>query len=164
MSKRIVSQKGKTRKRKITGTPMHTEQGKVIGDVIGDVFGKDIDNGCILKKFNALASDICTLHEAENAGALFVEFTNMDDGIVYRAPIVKFWNCGFFVDFGFGKQQALNLSHFEHRRTITTHTAKPEYTAVTDTEDVKPLEYSSYAPVGVKFTPGVKQLDLFGGR
>jgi len=153
----------KTQKRKyaIVGIPMHTERGKVIGQVIGDTFVKDITTRHILDKFNAIASDICTLHEAESAGAVYVEFTNTDTGVIYRAPIVKFWDCGFFIDFNYGKQQALNLSHFEHKRdpnqSPTTDTDAPAYTEATET---KPLVYKSRATVGAVWNG--KQMTLWG--
>jgi hypothetical protein len=160
-----LQQDGKKRKRKFTGVLIHSERGKVIGDVVNRAFLKDIDNGCILYKYNSLASDICSLHEAERAGADHVEFTNTDTGITYSAPIEKFWTLGRFVDYGFGKQQALELCHFEHRRdpnhSPTTDTDTPEYPEA-DTSEVKPLHYESKAAVGVVFN-GVRQLSLFAG-
>jgi hypothetical protein len=136
MTKNIVSQKSKKSKHAIVGIPMHTERGKVIGQVIADVFVKDINNGHILDKFNAIASDICTLHEAEDAGATWVEFENIDTGVIYRAPISRFWEHGFYIDFGFGEQQALNLSHFEHKRNTPTTPPTP---TITHTEPPKQL-------------------------
>jgi len=164
MTKNIVSQKSKKSKHEIKGTPVHTSRGKVIGQVIGDTFVKDMTNRHILDKFNAIASDICTLHEAEAAGAVSVAFTNTDTGVIYCAPIAKFWDCGFYIDFGFGKQQALNLSHFEHKRdpnqSPTTDTDAPIYSEATE---IKPLVYQSHAVTGSQFTKGKpRQISMFG--
>lgn len=160
----LKTSKKQKRNYAIVGTPVHTERGKVIGQVIAGVFVKDITTRHILDKFNAIASDICTLHEAESAGALYVEFTNTDDGVTYRVSISKFWEHGFYIDFGFGKQQALNLSHFEHRRDPNheshTDTDAPAYSEATET---KPLVYKSHAITGTQFTEGKpKQLRMFG--
>jgi hypothetical protein len=160
----------KKRSHPIIGTPVHTSKGKVIGQVLGDVFVKDMTTAHILDKFNAIASDICTLHEAERAGANYVEFTNTDDGIIYRSPIAKFWDCGKFIDFGYGSQQMLGLAHFEHRRDPNyeshTDTDPQGYTSADSTHaEPKMLFYKSRATVGVKFKKGKpRQLDFFGGR
>ncbi|NOH04683.1 MAG: hypothetical protein HND47_23285 [Chloroflexi bacterium] len=118
----------------------------------------------ILNKFNSIASDIYSLHEAERAGAVYVEFTNTDDGVTYRAPICKFWDLGKFIDFGYGSQQMLGLAHFEHMRGAnhppTTDTETPVYSEA-DTTDVKPLKYTSRATIGV-VKNGVQQMTLFG--
>ena len=163
MTRNIVRQKSKKRKHKIIGTPVHTSRGKVIGQVIGDVFVKDMTTAHILDKFNAIASDISTLHEAEHAGALYVEFTNTDDGVIFRASIAKFWDCGKFINFGYGDQQMLGLVHFEHKRD-PNHESQSDAPAYTEasTTDVKPLHYKSRATVGVVWN-GVKQLSLFKG-
>jgi hypothetical protein len=166
---KVIARQSNKRKYEITGTPVHTSRGKVIGQVIGDVFVKDITTRHILDKFNALASDICTLHEAEHAGACYVEFTNTDDGIIYRANISKFWEQGFFIDFGFGKQQALNLSHFEHRRDPNhesqSDTVTPAYSE-DGTTNTMPLTYKSHAVTGSQFTKTgkktLKQMRMFG--
>jgi len=50
--------------------------------------------------------------------------------------------------------------------TITSQSEAPEYSEADSIhEEVKPLNYKSHAPVGVKFERGkTKQLPLFGGR
>jgi hypothetical protein len=159
--------KGK-RKHVIIGTPIHSSKGKVIGQVIADTYVKDIDNGCILNKFQSIASDICSLHEAERAGGVYVEWTNTDTGVIYKTSIAKFWDLGKFINY-VSPQQMLGLSHFEHVRDpqITSHTEAPEYEDPNGTHDEKPLEYKSRAPVGVKYTKNpkrtMKQLHMFGG-
>jgi hypothetical protein len=136
MNKVIVSQKTKkSKKHKNIGTLVHTERGKVIGKVVGDAFKKD--KAILLSKFNALASDICTLHEAEDAGAVRVEFTT-EDGVTYCAPISKFWSHGFYIDFNYGEQQALNLCHF-HKQDPNQSPTTPPSSPTVHTEPPKQL-------------------------
>jgi hypothetical protein len=164
MTKSILARKSNKRKHENKGTPVHTSRGKIVGQVVGDVFKKDIKTAHILSKFNALASDISTIHEAESLGALYVEFTNTDDGITYRSPIAKFWDCGKAIDFGFGSQQMLSLAHFEHRRD-PNHESQSDAPAYTEdsTTDTMPLTYTSHAVTGTQFTKGKpKQLPMFG--
>ncbi len=166
-----IARQGKKRKHQIVGTAIHSSKGKVIGQVIGNVYVKDIKNAHILEKYHSVASDVCSLHEAEHAGAEFVEWTNIDDGVIYRASISKFWELGRFFNFGHGDQQMLGLKHFEHRRdpNFAIHPDVREHSEPTITNDdaVKPLDVESRAVVGVKFKKGKrtpKQLGLFGGR
>ncbi len=164
MTKNSVARQSKKRKYEIIGTPVHTSRGAIIGQVVGDVFKKDIKTAHILNKFNALASDISTLHEAESLGALYVEFTNTDDGIIYRSPIAKFWDCGKAIDFGYGAQQMLSLSHFEHKRD-PNHESQSDTPAYSEdgTTDTMPLVYKSHAVTGSQFTKGKpKQIRMFG--
>jgi hypothetical protein len=162
MTKNSVTRQSKKHKYEITGTPVHTSKGKIIGQVVGDVFEKDIKTAHILSKFNALASDISTLHEAESLGAVYVEFTNTDDGITYRSPIAKFWDCGKPIDFGYGSQQMLGLAHFEHRRD-PNHESQSDSPAYSEATETMPLTYKSHAITGTQFTKGKsKQIRMFG--
>jgi len=169
MYKNIVNQTGKKRKHVVVGTPIHSSKGKVIGQVIGDTYQKDIVTGWILSRpFPSIASDICSLHEAERAGAVYAEFTDTLTGIVYRASLVKFWDLGKFINFGYGDQQTLGLEHYEHRRdpNFTSHMDAPEYADPTSTDDaeIKTLNIKSRATVGMRYKPGKqtpRQLALF---
>ena len=166
MSKSIVSQKSKKRKHEILGVVIKVN-GRTVGQVIGSEYVKDITNRHMLKSPEAIANDIQALHDAERAGAEFCVFTNTDNGIIYRVPIAKIWDMGKPINFGWGNQIMLTLQNW-------TQTRDPEYTSHTDadaqphseadTSEVKPLNFSSRATIGVKFEKGkVKQLGLFGG-
>lgn len=155
------------RRHKLTGTPIHNNNGRRIGQVKNDVFVKDIISKWILQRpFPCIASDISALHEAERAGAVYVEFTNTETGIIYRASIAKFWTLGKYIDY-VGPQQALGLEHFEHRYDPSINQSQTEaqdYTEPSGTGDVMPLHYVSHAPVGVKYEPGIKQMGLWGNE
>lgn len=136
--------------------------GRVVGKVVGNEFLKNIKTDWILRKPPAIASDLQALHDAERAGAEYCRFTCTDTGIIYRAPIAKIWDVGFLLNRGYGEQIALTLSSWTQTRDGTTHTAKPEYSEPSSTDDgaVKPLVYQSHATVGI-VKNGV-QMSLFG--
>lgn len=153
------------RKHKIVGIVIKVN-GRTVGQVIGENYVKDICNRHMLTNPPAIANDIQALHDAQRAGAVYCEFTNTDTGIIYRAPIAKIWAAGWLMNLGWGDQQALTLQNWTQTRDPEfTQTDTPEYTEASGThEDVKPLHYVSHAPVGVTFTKGAKQLNLFGGE
>jgi hypothetical protein len=157
----------KKRKHKIVGTAIRVN-GRVTGQVIGKDYVKDIKNSHMLKNPEAIANNISALHDAERAGAEYCKFTNIDTGIVYRASIAKIWDLGRHVDFGYGSQQALTLSHWLQTvdETITSQSEAPEYSDADSTHaEVKPLHYKSHATVGMVYEPGKPmQLDLWGRR
>lgn len=163
-----TSSKTQKRKHAIVGTPIHSSKGKVIGQVIGNVYVKDMTNAHILDKLASIASDIYSLHEAERAGAEYVEWTNTESGVIYRSSIAKFWSLGKPFNFGFGDQQMLGLAHFEHIRAsgeTSTHTDAQTYGDSDGTHDEpKPLVYKSRATIGAVYGIGARQLSLFGGR
>ncbi len=165
MGKNIVSH-GNKRKHKIIGIVIKVN-GRTVGQVIGENYVKDICNRHMLTTPPAIANDIQALHDAQRAGAVYCEFTNTDTGIIYRAPIAKIWTAGWLMNLGWGDQQALTLQNWTQTRDpefMESQTDAPEYTNASGTHDeIKPLVYKSRAPVGVTFTKGVKQLDLFGG-
>lgn len=94
------------------GTPIFVGT-RVVGSVIGDTFVKRIKDAHFLQRPRALASDIDALEQAERAGAQFFEAHHVESGIVYRAPIARFFERGFRVSRGFGEQLALLLSDFD---------------------------------------------------
>jgi len=153
------------RKHKIIGTVIKVK-GRTVGQVIGETFVKDICNRHMLTNPPAIANDIQALHDAQRAGAVYCEFKNTDTGIIYRAPIAKIWDIGKRFNWGYGDQIYLTLQNFTQTRDPEfTQTDTPEYTEVSGTHDeIKPLYYVSHAPVGVTFTKGEKQLNLFGGE
>ena len=161
MSKRNIS-----RKHKIVGTVIKVS-GRTVGQVIGNEFVKDFTNAHMLKNPVAIANDIQALHDAERAGGEYCKFTNTDTGIIYRAAIAKIWDMGKQINLGWGLQQMLTVQNWNQSvdpdYSDPTNTGTPPYTDPTNTHNVKPLVYKSHATKGVVFTPGVKQLDLFGG-
>lgn len=141
--------------------------GKTVGAVVGNEYRKRIINRHMLTTPPAIANDIQALHDAERAGAAYCVITNTETGITYRAPIAKIWDMGFAFNRGFGDQIGLPLH-------LWTQERDPEYAEPTDTTptaygepggtgEIMPLEYTSRAPVGVKYEKAT-QLDLFGRR
>ncbi len=161
MTKRNIS-----RKHKIVGQVIKVN-GRTVGQVIGNEFVKDFPNANMLKNPEAIANNISALHDAESAGAEYCKFTNTDTGIIYRASIAKIFSMGKPFNWGYGDQIMLTVQNWNQsvdpEYSDPTNTDAQAYTEP-DTFDVKPLKYKSHAPTGVKFTPGVKQLDFFGGR
>ena len=89
---------------------------KVIGQVTGDTFSKSIRNNHILRKPPAIACDICSLEQAEAAGAVYFQATDQDSGVIYRAKIDQFWRDGFPVNRGHGDQVGLPLQAFTRQK------------------------------------------------
>ncbi|MBI1795180.1 MAG: hypothetical protein HYR70_13465 [Chloroflexi bacterium] len=146
--------------------------GRIVGQIVGDEFRKNIHTNWILRTPPAIANDVQALHDAENAGAAYCVFTNTDTGIIYRTTISKIWDMGFPVNRGFGEQIALPLSLWTQTRGpkfTQTQTGPLDYGEPTATNDdeAKPLHIESRAAVGIKYTKGTKtakQLSLFGGK
>ena len=117
----------------------------------------------------AIAFTIDALKFIQAMGAAYVDIMDTDTGKHYKATVRKYFDEGVYFDGGkWGEQLKLTLPNF-------LQTLDPEYSGHTDTDaggyseptsthDVKPLHYISNAPKGVTFTPGVKQLDMFGRR
>ncbi len=164
MIKTNISRQSHKRKHEIKGTVIRVK-GWTVGQVIGEDFVKDITNRHMLTTPPAIANDIQALRDAERAGALYCVFTNINTGIIYRASIANIWEMGKRIDFGYGSQQALALSHWLQSvdPTITSQNEAHEYTDPTSTPEPEPLKYKSHATKGVVFN-GVKQLDLWGRK
>lgn len=151
-------------KKQTNGIPMYSCQGKHIGDVIGNEWRKNIRNDGMLNVPPAIANDVQALHHAIRAGAEFVVITNTQTGIIYRASIAKIFDKGWEFNRGYGLQRGLMLSAWLQTRDPNFIQAKqscgqPETPA---SDEVKELKYTSRAATGIKFTKGVKQLNLFG--
>lgn len=162
-----VARQTNKRKHKIIGTVIKVK-GRTVGQVIGADYVKDITNRHMLTTPPAIANDLQALHDAERAGAVYCVFTNTDTGIIYRAPIAKIWDIGKRFNFGWNEQIMLTLSNWQQTRPPEyldpTNSDSPTYTEPSGTHDVKPLHYVSHAPVGVKYEPGIKQMDLWGNE
>jgi hypothetical protein len=167
MTKSIVKANGNKRKHKIVGTIIRSEgwKGHVIGQVIDRVGHKDVSGrtGFIHVPEEAIAFSIDALKFMQAAGAEYVDVLNTDNGIHYRTEIQNYFEHGEKFCYGkWGEQLKLTLPNF-------TQSRDPEYMANTSTDgtqneyEVKPLNYSSRATVGVVWN-GVKQLSLFGGK
>ena len=50
-------------------------------------------------------------------GATLVEIYDVESGRTYTAPLAAFWEKGFLLDRGFGRQLALPLSEWEVQQT-----------------------------------------------
>lgn len=161
MTSNSLQRNSKTRKHKILGRVIKVK-GRVIGQVIHNVFVKDIKNKHMLTNPPAIANDIQVLHDAQNAGAEYCEFTNTENGIVYRAAISKIWDMGKHINFGYGEQIMLTLQNWTQTRDPKheDQTDAFEYSESTDTHDIKPLHYKSRATVGMVWNG--KQMSLFG--
>lgn len=87
---------------------------KVIGFVESGVFRKNVRSSKhFLKKPPAIAMDVASLEMAEAAGAVAVEVTDLDTGIVYTVSVRKVWQQGWLINRGHGDQVALSLSFWD---------------------------------------------------
>jgi len=86
----------------------------VVGHVDGKWFIKRIyGSKHFLKSPRAIALDITSLEDAENAGAEQVFVTDIDTGKQYRAPIQRIFEKGIKIDRGFNLQLALLMDDWE---------------------------------------------------
>lgn len=83
---------------------------KVVGYVAGGVFRKSVRGSVhFLRSPRAIAFDVSTLHDAESAGARFVEITDSETGRKYRAALSTVWAKGWAFNRGFGEQWGVPL-------------------------------------------------------
>lgn len=88
--------------------------GKRVGSVIGKSFIKRVNSSKhFLRQPPAIAFDLASLLQAEDAGAMLVEIFDKCTGKVYRTAISTIWTYGFEVNRGYGKQIALELPFWE---------------------------------------------------
>lgn len=153
--------------KKHKGQPIFSEKDhRVIAYVFGEELHKHLKK--IMYNPPAIATDIEALRKGEQAGAKICVVTNKSNGIIYRASIEKIWQFGWVVNWGFGDQQALSLSHWLQTRD-PNHKAHEDqtqalpYSEPNNTTEIMPLEYESHATVGI-VRNGVHQLDLFKGE
>ena len=82
-----------------------------VGHVEGDVFHKNIRfSEHALRRPPAIAFDVQSLEDAEQAGARRVHVRDTETNTVYKSTMSQIWRAGFDLDRGFGKQRALILS------------------------------------------------------
>lgn len=84
---------------------------KLVGHVSGDTFAKRVSaSRHFLRTPKAIALDLDSLAQAEQAGARRVAVEDTESGIIYRASIDYIRQAGFEIDRGFGRQIALPLN------------------------------------------------------
>jgi hypothetical protein len=92
---------------KSTCTPIRVN-GKVVGEVSGDIFTKRLRGSVHFLHYPpAISFDIASLREAEDAGARSVKVVDTESKRVYLSPISTIWTKGFEIDRGYGRQIAL---------------------------------------------------------
>ncbi len=84
----------------------------IVGYVRGGVFHKTLRSNHFLQKPPAIAFDVSTLRDAEQAGAQRVEIVDAESKRIYRAAISTIWTNGFRLNRGFGRQIALPLAEW----------------------------------------------------
>ncbi len=96
-----------------TGTPVYSADGRVVGEVKGDVFTKRVKASVhFLRTPPAIAFDICSLEAASKLGAEFVEVTDVESGYKYLSSISDVWANGRRFNRGHGEQIFLPLSRW----------------------------------------------------
>ncbi len=89
--------------------------GRVVGYVKNGVFYKTLRASVhFLRRPPAIAFDVSTLFDAQDAGATRVEVTDMETGRVYVADIGEILRDGRYFDRGHGRQVYLLLSRWRH--------------------------------------------------
>ncbi len=90
--------------------------GKAVGRVEGHIFTKRvIGSRHFLRVPRAIALDIASLDESENAGATHVAITDTETGCIYQASISFIREHGFRLNRGFGEQIALPIAKWQSK-------------------------------------------------
>lgn len=89
-------------------------RGKVVGAVRDGEFRKTLSSSKhFLRKPPAIAFDISTLRDAQDAGAILVTVVDRDTGSIYQADLDDIFDYGFSLNRGYGHQLALNLNSWK---------------------------------------------------
>lgn len=96
------------------GYPIRRADGRIVGELRGDVLFKHARREHMLRRPPAWAWDTAILEAAENAGARFTEVEC--DGLIYRATLDDFKRYGLPVNRGYGAQRGLTLEYWHIRR------------------------------------------------
>ena len=94
--------------------PVRRADGRIVGELRGDVLTKSAKREHMLQRPAAWAWDDCILEAAENAGATHTEVTC--SRLIYRASLSDFRRYGFPVNRGYGAQRGLALTYWHIRR------------------------------------------------
>lgn len=84
----------------------------VVGRVKDGIFHKSIKPNHYLQKPPAIAFDVQSLKDAEQAGANRVHVKDKQTGVIWIASIEHIWRAGFRFNRGWGEQIGLPLSGF----------------------------------------------------
>lgn len=98
----------------VRAVPVRRADGRIVGELRGDVLTKHARREHMLQRPPAWAWDTVILEAAENAGARFTEVEC--GGLIYRATLDDFKRYGFPVNRGYGAQRGLPLSFWHTRR------------------------------------------------
>lgn len=97
---------------KKNGTQIYAGNRKV-GYVRQDTFHKKIKSSGYLKYPRAIAFDIDSLEQAEQAGATQVKIIDSEDGTIYKSTIQNIWEIGTCFNRGWGEQIYLEIFCWE---------------------------------------------------
>jgi hypothetical protein len=90
--------------------PVHAENGRVVGKVEGDTFYKFIKGSKhLLRVPPAIAFDVFSLDEAQDAGAIRLQVVDYETGTVYKSTIQHIREQGEEFNRGYGNQIFLVL-------------------------------------------------------
>lgn len=95
------------------GVEVRRADGRIVGQLCGDVLTKHARREHMLQRPPAWAWDTAILDAAENAGARVTEVEC--DGLIYRASLADFRRYGFPVNRGYGAQRGLALTYWHVR-------------------------------------------------
>lgn len=92
--------------------------GRIVGQVEGNTFKKTVDSKKHFLRFPpAIAFDLASLKQAEEAGARIVQVLDQREHMLYTATLNQIYQHGFEVDRGHGQQFALNLPLWQAQKT-----------------------------------------------
>ena len=98
----------------VRSMPMRRADGRIVGELAGDVLRKHAKKEHMLRSPAAWAWDAAILDTAERGGARFTEVES--GGLIYRATLADFKRYGFPVRRGHGDQRGLALTYWHVRR------------------------------------------------
>lgn len=99
--------------KKSTNSPLliYAGNGKAVGKVLGDIFYKSFQGSKhLLRHPPAIASDICTIIQAQAAGATKAVFTDTETKTTYTAELSHILEHGTRFNRGWGEQIYLPLN------------------------------------------------------
>ena len=100
-------------------TPVHTESGKVVGEVVGDVLRKRVKGKThqLRRPVRGWGWDVVCLNQAKQLGATRTELHDFINDRVYHAHLEDFDQHGRDVHYpGWGKQRCLPVKYWRISR------------------------------------------------
>ncbi len=98
----------------VRAIPVRRADGRIVGELTGDVLRKTAKREHMLRQPAAWAWDCDILDAAERGGARVTEVEC--DGRIWRATLADFRRYGFPVNRGYGDQRGLALTYWHVRR------------------------------------------------